>query len=100
MEEKSFSASSRRGFMKKSFISAIAAAQPIYLAGLIRANGDGGGTGSTGTTEPKTETVTTDPFTTMPLTTEPFGFDTTHAPEEETTVIPEETSVPETTVYL
>lgn len=89
--------SGRRGFMKRSVIMAVAAAQPALLCGLLRASGSGSGTGTTGgTTVPKTET--TDPFTTPEDTTDGSGFDTTlpHTTIPESTSIPEETStVPE-----
>ncbi|PAW64416.1 MAG: hypothetical protein B9S38_16380 [Verrucomicrobiia bacterium Tous-C4TDCM] len=61
---------SRRNFVKKSLAASIIAAQPTILAGLIRAQGGGRGTGTTdpwGTTEacPTTDPwATTDPWET------------------------------------
>lgn len=72
----------RRSFVKKSLAVGIAAAQPAFLAGLVRA--DGGGEATT-----DTKTVTTDPNTTIPETTIPY-YETT---------IPYDTTVYTTSPY-
>jgi hypothetical protein len=79
---------SRRNFVKKSLAASIIAAQPTILAGLIRAQGGGGGTGTTdpwGGTEPVTEPVwTTDPW----ATTDPWMItDPWETTSHETTTI-------------
>ncbi len=75
---------SRRNFVKKSLAASIIAAQPTILAGLIRAQGGGRGTGTTdpwGGTEPVTESVwNTDPSATTDTETTFFeitGFEVT-----------------------
>jgi hypothetical protein len=84
---------SRRNFVKKSLAASIIAAQPTILAGLIRAQGGGGGTGTTdpwGTTEAWGGTeplwtvdpwATTDPWT----TTDPFQTTSNETTSIETT---------------
>lgn len=66
---------SRRRFVKRSLAVGIAAAQPAFLTGLVRADGGGSGSGkSTGTTDP----YSAPPDTTWSGTTLPPG--TTQAP--------------------
>lgn len=74
---------SRRSFVKKSLAVGIAAAQPAFFAGLVRADG-GGGSGS------DTKTETTDPNTTLPETT---------YPETGTTLPPDSSTYQTTTGY-
>jgi hypothetical protein len=81
---------SRRDFVKKSLAASIIAAQPTILAGLIRAQGGGGGAGTTdpwGSTDPW---ATFDPYDTT-------GFETTSVETtiEETTFAPP----PEGSIY-
>lgn len=77
-----FNFSGRRSFIKKSLAMTVAASQPVFLAGLIRADGGGGGTTGPETTVKNVSTVTTDHYTSFPDTTE---FTGTTEPFTETT---------------
>lgn len=81
---------SRRSFVKKSLAASIAAAQPAFFAGLVRANGGGEGTGTTdpwgNTTIGDSTAATTAPWDSTYVYTDPWG-DTT---------VPLETTVPST----
>ena len=57
---------SRRNFIKKTTVLSIAASQPLFLSGIIRA-----AAGDTGYTKPTTDT--TDPYSDFPDT----GYDAT-----------------------
>lgn len=54
---------SRRRFVKRSLAVGVAAAQPAFLAGLVRASGGDGGSGYT------KDISTTDPYSAPPDTT-------------------------------
>lgn len=64
-----FQFSDRRNFIKKSLAVSVAASQPVFLAGLIRANGGGSSPPN------KYGSDTTDPYITFSCTTDPYNPD-------------------------